>query len=79
MNAVDILDAMLGLRARFPLILPSADILDLGLRIHREHQVSYWDAMLLAACTEAGVDRLYSEDVPGRPEVAGVIVLNPFV
>ncbi|MCB9865759.1 MAG: PIN domain-containing protein [Phycisphaerales bacterium] len=73
-----VLDAMQGLRARFPLILPSPDILDSGLRIHREQQVSYWDAMLLAACAEAGVDRLYSEDIPGQPTVAGVAVVNPF-
>jgi len=73
-----VLDAMLGLRARFPLVLPSADVLDLGLRIHRQQRVAYWDAMPLAACAEAGADRLYSEDVPGANSVAGVTVVNPF-
>jgi predicted nucleic acid-binding protein len=34
--------------------------------------------MLIAACREAGVDRLYSEDLPGR-EVSGLVVENPFV
>jgi predicted nucleic acid-binding protein len=74
-----VLDAMTGLRARFPIILPTQGILENGLRIHRDHRVSYWDAMLLAACADAGVTRLYSEDIPGQPVIEGVTVVNPFV
>jgi predicted nucleic acid-binding protein len=66
-------------RARFPLILPSADVLELGLQIHRSLRVSDWDALLLAACVEAGVTRLYSEDMPSQPVIEGVAVVNPFV
>lgn len=75
----DVLDAMAGLRRRFPVLLPSVDVLDLGLRIHRDCQVAYWDAMVLAACVEAGVTRLYSEDMPAQPVIEGVTVVNPFV
>lgn len=74
-----ILDSMAVLRARFPTVLPTLNVLGLGLDIHRRHRVAYWDAMLLAACVEAGVDRLYSEDLPGRDEVLGVKVVNPFM
>lgn len=40
-------------------------------------QVAFWDAMIYAACLEAGVERIYSEDLPGCP-VTGLEVVNPF-
>lgn len=66
-------------RNRFPVAMPTPGVLDVGLHIHRHYQVAYWDALLIAACAEAGVDRLYSEDLPSRPEIAGVTVVNPFL
>jgi predicted nucleic acid-binding protein len=74
----DDFDALGLFRARFELVMPGPAVLDLGIRVHRAHGISYWDALLLAACAEAGVDRLYSEDVPGHPDVLGVNVVNPF-
>jgi predicted nucleic acid-binding protein len=65
----DDLEALGLFRARFELVMPSPAVLDLGIRLHRVQGVSYWDALLLAACAEAGVDRLYSEDLPARPDV----------
>jgi predicted nucleic acid-binding protein len=41
------------------------------------HQVSFWDAMILAACLDAGINLLYSEDIPGG-NVSGVAAVNPF-
>lgn len=64
-------------RKRFPLILPSQDVLERGLKIHREQQVSYWDAMLIAACEDAGIETLYTQDLQGRPTIAGVRIVNP--
>lgn len=66
------------LRARFPVVLPSVHVLDRGMELHRKEQVSYWDAMLLAACEDAGVALLYSEDCQSSPRVAGVDIVNPF-
>lgn len=37
---------------------------------HLDRQCSYWDAMIIAACLEAGVTRLYSEDLPGAGAAA---------
>jgi predicted nucleic acid-binding protein len=64
-------------RARFPLVLPGPSVLDRGLELHRKHQVSYWDSLLLAACEDYGVTRLYSEDFQASPRVAGVEIVNP--
>jgi predicted nucleic acid-binding protein len=34
--------------------------------------------MLVSACIEAGVSRLYSEDLPGRTKIEGLDIVNPF-
>ncbi len=63
--------------AILPLISPSATIWPNARKLHVERGVSFWDAMLLAACREAGVERLYSEDLPGGV-IEGLAVVNPF-
>ena len=42
----------------------------------RQH-VSFWDALILAACLDAGVSLLYSEDIPGG-DIGNIPVVNPF-
>lgn len=36
------------------------------------------DELYDAACLDAGVTRLYSEDLPGRPPPEGLEIVNPF-
>jgi predicted nucleic acid-binding protein len=61
-----------------PLILPTAGVLERGRKLHVAHGVSFWDALILPACAEAGVEPLYSEDVPGLRTPGAVRVVNPF-
>jgi predicted nucleic acid-binding protein len=61
----------------FPLIVPTGAVLDRASVLHRDRGVAFWDAMLIAACLEGGVTRLYSEDVPGG-RVPGIEIVNPF-
>jgi len=61
-----------------PLVLPSSAALQRAQSLHVIHGVSFWDALILAACVEAGVEALYSEDLPGLPTVGGLQVVNPF-
>ena len=63
----------------FPLVLPTSGVLALGEQFHATHRVSFWDALILAACIEAGVDILYSEDVPGLTSLGALRVVNPFI
>ena len=63
--------------AMFPLVLPGAEALAAARRLHLDQGLSFWDSMLLGACQEAGVQRVYSEDLPGN-KVPGVEVVNPF-
>ena len=41
-------------------------------------QLSYWDALILAAAERSGARYLLSEDFQGGRDYAGVQVLNPF-
>jgi len=63
---------------RFALVMPTPAVLGRGLRIHRERQVSFWDAMLIAACVEAGVTTLYTEDSQSAGVIESVRLVNPF-
>lgn len=66
------------LTTRFAVSLPPEGLVLDALRLRKAHQVSYWDSLLLAACIDARVKRLYSEDVPGKPVIEGVEIVNPF-
>ena len=41
--------------------------------------LSHWDSMLLAACKEAGVTTLFSEDMDSGTDYDGLTIVNPFV
>jgi predicted nucleic acid-binding protein len=64
--------------ALFPLILPTPAVLERARDLHLQQRWAFWDAMLLAACIEAGASRLYSEDLPGRTRIEGLDIVNPF-
>ena len=42
------------------------------------YSLSSWDALIVAACLEAGVTRLYSEDFDASSQAEGLEILNPF-
>jgi predicted nucleic acid-binding protein len=63
----------------WPISLPSPTILNRALDLADAHSLSHWDSMLVAACMEAGVDTLYTEDM-GSPRVIESLRLeNPFI
>lgn len=41
--------------------------------------VSFWDALIVAACVDCGVQTLYSEDLPAADRGTGIRIVNPFV
>ena len=60
------------------LVTPTgAAVLERAKSLHLTQHVSFWDAMILAACLDAGIGDLFSEDVPGE-KIGGVTVRNPF-
>ncbi|MDX2200826.1 MAG: PIN domain-containing protein [Phycisphaerae bacterium] len=67
-----------ALRCCFPIALPGVGVLSRAARIEADTQVSPWDALLLAACAEAGVTKLFTEDIQSRRVVEGVTIVTPF-
>jgi predicted nucleic acid-binding protein len=63
----------------FRCALPTQAVLNLSLDLSFRHSLSHWDSMLLAACIDAGVDTLYSEDLGHGVKYDSVTVINPFV
>lgn len=62
-----------------PLLVPRRAVLDRARLFHLEDRWSSWDALITAACLEAGVTRLYSEDLLGRSPPEPLEIVNPFV
>ena len=66
-------------------LLAEFDVAALGLPdilaaidLHRLHQFSFWDALILRAAMRTGCAVLFSEDMQQAREVDGVRVVNPF-
>ncbi|MBY0262645.1 MAG: PIN domain-containing protein [Phycisphaerales bacterium] len=70
-------EAIPRMAGHFPIVMPTTACLSLALSVQQTHQVSFWDSLLIAACVEAGVTTLYSEDAQSRPEIEGVRIVNP--
>lgn len=65
-------------RRLFPLVMPTPAVLDRALLLADRHSLSHWDSMIVAACIEAGIDRLYTEDMGSPRQIDGLQLLNPF-
>ena len=65
-------------RDLLPLVLPTDGNLARAKELHLARGASLWDALILAACVEAGVETFYSEDLPGFDDFEGVRIVNPF-
>jgi predicted nucleic acid-binding protein len=78
-TSTDAWDRLADYLAIFPLILPTAGALDRARILHAEGGWSFWDAMIVAACLECDVSRLYSEDMPGRAVGGPLEIVNPFL
>lgn len=59
-------------------ILPTVNVLERAVGLMSSYSLSFWDAMIIAACAEAGITKLYSEDLSMYPQVEGIELINPF-
>jgi predicted nucleic acid-binding protein len=53
-------------------VLRATDIAELS-------QLSFWDALIVAAAEQAGADQLLSEDLNDGQAIAGITVVNPLL
>jgi predicted nucleic acid-binding protein len=59
--------------------MPAPGVLDRALDLTDRHSLSHWDSMLIAACIEAGVNTLYTEDMGSPGQYDSVRLVNPFI
>jgi predicted nucleic acid-binding protein len=78
LKAEDVEKAFRIVSDMFPLRLPKARVFKTSFDLRTRFSLSHWDSMLLAACKDAGVDRLYSEDMDAGTNYDGVTIVNPF-
>jgi len=58
--------------------LPTWQILERAEVLMQRYSLSSWDALIVAACLEGGVTRLYTEDFDDSVRAEGLEVINPF-
>ena len=72
--AEDAIESLMGLEV----VATDARLVREGLRISREHDISHWDAMVIAAASASGCEVLLTEDLNDGQIIEGVRVVNPF-
>ena len=73
--AVELIRAWL----RFPVQDITVAVLSKALRIKVTHQLSYWDAAIVAAAHALGCREIYSEDMSHGRDIEGTVIVNPFL
>jgi predicted nucleic acid-binding protein len=67
------------LRGVWVLALPTWTVLDKTETLMATGNLSFWDAMIVAACMENGIQTLYTEDIDSSTtSLTGVTIINPF-
>lgn len=64
--------------SRLSVVFPDLSVPGASFDLRSRFSLSHWDSMLLAACINAGVDTLYSEDLDDGMTYDSVKVVNPF-
>lgn len=60
-------------------IATDAGLIEYGWRITDRYQLSYWDALIVAAAKATGCRYLLTEDLQDGQNLDGIRVLNPFL
>lgn len=79
LTSAEVETAFQRFRAMFPLRFPGEGIFQVSFDLRSRFSLSHWDSMLLAACKNAGVTMLYSEDMAAGTDYDGLTIVNPFV
>ena len=62
----------------FPVLPVTAELVMDAIALKARHQISYWDAAIIAAARGLGCEVLYTEDLNDGQDYSGVIARNPF-
>ncbi len=66
------------LRSTWKAVPPRWEILVRARELTQRYSISFWDALLVSACNDTGIKRLYSEDLDTHDGLDGLEIVNPF-
>ncbi|MBA3877083.1 MAG: hypothetical protein C0498_09140 [Anaerolinea sp.] len=69
---------VVGLYSAWPVVLLDSTLILAATRLEEEHQLSFWDALVVEAARVAGADRLLTEDMQHDRVISSVRIENPF-
>lgn len=69
---------IIGLYSAWPVIVLDPSVIVAATRVEEEHQLSFWDALVVEAARVAGAERVLTEDLQHGRVIAGVRIENPF-
>jgi predicted nucleic acid-binding protein len=61
-----------------PLIIVGPSHITSAIQHEERHQISFWDALILAAAESGGAEVLYTEDLNDGQQYGTVLARNPF-
>ena len=65
--------------AQLPTVIIDPDLILQAVRFTRAHQVTFWDALVVAAAKFGGATELLTEDLQHGQTIEGVRIVNPFI
>jgi predicted nucleic acid-binding protein len=60
-------------------LLPTPRLWQAAQPLQSKHMLSFWDALMVGACIQGGVQVLYTEDLGTLSTVNGLTIVNPFL
>ncbi len=70
---------IISLYSAWPIVLIEPSLIINASRVSEQHQLSFWDALLVEAARAAGATQLLTEDMNHGQSIQGVRIENPFV
>jgi len=62
---------------QLPTVTVTPDLIDQAIVLHQTQQISFWDALIVAAAASAGCSALLTEDLNAGQIIAGVEIVRP--
>jgi predicted nucleic acid-binding protein len=78
LSAVDVQNRVEALRQPTSVEAAEEDDLLVALALVRDHRLAFWDAMMCATASRAGLQYLLSEDMQDGRRFGGLTIVNPF-
>ena len=69
---------IIDLYTSWPVILLDPALILAATRLEEEHELSFWDALVIEAARVAGAERLLTEDLQHGQVIEGILIENPF-